>query len=109
MFCVCGLVGGWALAGWAAAQGPLTTLQQITALDNAQAKQALPVDFEATVIFSRGYENLLFVQEGKDAIFVRPPSHVNYAPGDRIRVHGKTQNSFRPIVVSDSIAVMGQR
>jgi diguanylate cyclase (GGDEF)-like protein len=105
--CVCGLVAGWALAGWAAAQGPLSTLQQITALDNAQAKQALRVDFEAIVIFSRGYENLLFVQEGKDAIFVRPPSHVNYAPGDRIRVHGKTQNSFRPIVVSDSITVIG--
>jgi diguanylate cyclase (GGDEF)-like protein len=115
ILCVCVVLAGWA-AAWAgpaqdsaagSASGALTTLQQIAALDNAQAKHALPVDFEATVIFSRGYENLLFVQVGSDAIFVRPPSHVNYQPGDRIRIHGKTQNSFRPIVVSDNIAVIG--
>ena len=122
--CACCLVAGWAAMGWtglsqgsaavsaqvstqAWAQGTLTTLRQIAALDNAQAKQGLPVDFEATVIFSRGFENLLFVQEGTDAIFVRPPSHANYEPGDRIRVHGKTQNSFRPIAVSDEITVTG--
>jgi diguanylate cyclase (GGDEF)-like protein len=113
IFCVCTLALGWAVEGWAAqdaashSPNPLTTLRQIAALDNAQAQQALPVDFEATVVFSRGYENLLFVQVGTDAIFVRPPSHVTYQPGDRIRIQGKTQNSFRPIVVGASIAVIG--
>src|SRR5581483_3908628 len=93
----------------AAAQptAPLTTLAAIAALDNPQAHLALPVDFEATVVFSRGYENILFVQEGDQAIFVRPPSHLSYKQGDRLRIHGKTQNSFRPIVVSDSLTVVG--
>jgi diguanylate cyclase (GGDEF)-like protein len=86
----------------------LTTLAAIVALDNSQAGQAIPVDFEASVVFSRGYENILFVQEGNDAVFVRPPAHFSYQQGDRIRVHGKTQNSFRPIVVSDAISVVGQ-
>jgi diguanylate cyclase (GGDEF)-like protein len=90
------------------AQGAaLTTLAAITALDNPQAGRAMLVDFEASVVFSRGYENILFVQEGNDAIFVRPPSQVSYQQGDRIRIHGKTQNSFRPIVVSDRIEFIG--
>jgi hypothetical protein len=90
------------------AQGAaLTTLAAITALDNPQAGRAMRVDFQASVVFSRGYENILFVQEGNDAIFVRPPSQVSYQQGDRIRIHGKTQNSFRPIVVSDRIEFIG--
>jgi diguanylate cyclase (GGDEF)-like protein len=105
--CVLGLLAGWAPAGWSA-RDPLTTLRQIATLDNAQAKQGFPVDFEATVVFSRGYENILFVQDGADAIFVRPPSHLDYQPGDRIRIQGKTQNSFRPIVVSGTITVTGR-
>jgi len=89
-----------------AAPTPLTTLAQVTALDNAQAHNALPVDFEATVVFSRGYQNILFVQDGNSAIFVRPPNRITYAVGDRLRIRGKTQNSFRPIVVSDALTVI---
>jgi diguanylate cyclase (GGDEF)-like protein len=85
---------------------PLNTLAAVTALDNAQARKALPVDFEATVVFSRGYQNILFVEDGKDAIFVRPPNQTPFAVGDRLRVHGKTQNSFRPIVVSDTLTLI---
>ena len=98
-----------AVTGTAAAQAPapLTTLSAIAALDNPRAHLGLPVDFEATVVFSRGYENILFVQEGDQAIFVRPPSHLTYKQGDRLRILGKTQNSFRPIVVSDSLTVAG--
>jgi diguanylate cyclase (GGDEF)-like protein len=102
---VLGFIAVLALTCRAAVTGPLTTLAAIAALDNARASQSIPVDFEATVVFSRGYENVLFVQDGKDAIFVRPPSHVSYEQGDRLRIHGRTQNSFRPIVVGDSIAV----
>jgi diguanylate cyclase (GGDEF)-like protein len=105
--CVLGLLAGWAPTGWSATD-PLTTLRQIAALDNSQAKQGLPVNFEATVVFSRGYENILFVQDGADAVFVRPPAHIDYQPGDRIRIQGKTQNSFRPMVVSETITVAGQ-
>ena len=34
---------------------PLTTLHAIHALTNAEARQGIPVDFEATVGYSRGY------------------------------------------------------
>jgi diguanylate cyclase (GGDEF)-like protein len=98
---------GWAMTCPAATPAPLTALAAIAALDNAHAREALPVDFEAIVVFSRGYENILFVQDGKDAIFVRPPSHASYLQGDRLRIHGKTQNSFRPIVVSDILTLVG--
>jgi len=93
-------------SGAVAAAPPLSTLAAVTALDNAQARNALPVDFEATVVFSRGYQNILFVEDGKDAIFVRPPNRITYAVGDRLRIHGVTQNSFRPIVVSDSLTLI---
>jgi diguanylate cyclase (GGDEF)-like protein len=100
------IILAWAMAG-SAQPTPLTTLAAIVALDNSRAKQAIPVEFEASVVFSRGYENILFVQEGNDALFVRPPSQIMYQQGDRIRIHGKTQNSFKPIVVSDRISVVG--
>ncbi|HEY3706031.1 MAG TPA: GGDEF domain-containing protein [Terracidiphilus sp.] len=100
------ILPGWAVA-CGAQQAALTSLGAIAALDNAQAHQAIPVDFESSVVFSRGYENILFVQEGHDAIFVRPPSRVTYQQGDRLRIHGKTQNSFKPIVVSDFITIVG--
>lgn len=106
-----GASGSFAASGSLAASAqtpaPLATLASITALNNAQARNHLPVDFEATVGISRGYEHVLFVQDGERAIFVRPPSKVMYQQGDRLRIHGKTQNSFTPIVIADSITVIG--
>ena len=58
---------------------PLTSLRAIHALTNAQASHQLPVSFEATVTYYRGYERTLFVQDGDVAIYVKPqlrrPSH----------------------------------
>src|SRR5208337_3139173 len=90
----------------AAAPASLTTLRAIHALTNSEAGPALPVAFEATVVYSRGYERLLFVQDGGDAIFVRPPTSDQLAPGDRILIRGKTQGSFHPIVIAESIALL---
>lgn len=84
----------------------LTSLSAITALTNAEASRAIPVSFEATVSYARLYENVLFVQDGSAAIFVRPPAGAKLHPGDRVLVKGKTKQSFRPIVVSESIAVL---
>jgi diguanylate cyclase (GGDEF)-like protein len=81
-------------------------LQAIHALTNVEARQAIPVAFEATVGYSRGYENLLFVQDGDAAIFVRPPTTNTLAPGDRIQVRGTTQASFRPLVVGNSVTLL---
>jgi len=99
-------VFGWAAAALAASPNALTTLHAIHALNNADVKQAQPVAFEATVSYSRGYENLLFVQDGEDAIFVRPPGGIQLTPGDRVLVRGKMQASFRPLVIGQSVALL---
>jgi hypothetical protein len=59
---------GWTLAAWAASPSPLTDLRTITALSNAEARNHLPVVFEATVSYFPGYERLLFVQDGDAGI-----------------------------------------
>jgi diguanylate cyclase (GGDEF)-like protein len=94
-------------ASWGGAPpGPLTSIGAISALSNAQAKQALPVAFEATVTYFPGYNNLLFVQDGGQAVFVFADTSQKLLPGDRVLVRGTMQSSFRPIVVSKSITVL---
>jgi diguanylate cyclase (GGDEF)-like protein len=98
---------GYAGASWGGAPpGPLTSISAISTLSNAQANQALPVAFEATVTYYPGYNNLLFVQDGRWAVFVFADTSLKLLPGDRVLVRGTTQSSFRPIVVSNSITVL---
>ena len=85
----------------------LTSLRAIHALTNAEASQHLPVAFEATVTYYRGYETNLFVQDGEFAIYIQAPADLHLLPGDRILVQGKTQSSFNPIVVADSVTMLG--
>ena len=103
---VLAIVLGWAAAAWAAAPAPLDSLRAIHLLSNAEAVRALPVAFEATVVYSRGYENLLFVEDGDVAIYVRPPTNTQLAPGDRVLIEGRTQPSFRPIVLGSKVTVL---
>jgi len=100
------IVLGWCTSASGAAPATLTTLSAVTALTNAEASQAVPVSFEATVSFARLYENVLFVQDGTAAIFVRPVPGLKLVLGDRVLIKGKTKQSFRPIVVSESITVL---
>jgi diguanylate cyclase (GGDEF)-like protein len=98
---------GYAGASWGGAPpGPLTSISAINALSSAQANQGLPVVFEATVTHYPGYENLLFVQEDGHAIFVQDTIPLKLRPGDRILVRGKTQGSFYPIILSESITLL---
>jgi hypothetical protein len=97
---------GWAATALAAQPSALTTLRTIHTLNNADVKLAQPVAFEATVVYSRGYENLLFVQDGDDAIFVRAPPGTQLAIGDRILIRGKMQASFRPLVIGQSVSLL---
>jgi diguanylate cyclase (GGDEF)-like protein len=90
------------------AQGEITSLQALHEIDNAKASRALPTSFDATVIYSRGYHRLLFVQDDDFAIFVFAPNTRQYRPGDRVHVVGQTASSFRPIVAATSITLMGQ-
>ncbi|MGA2673960.1 MAG: GGDEF domain-containing protein [Terracidiphilus sp.] len=100
------MILGWSSTALAAPDTPLTTLHAIHVLSNEEARKGLPVDFEATVNYSRGYESLLFVQDGDAAIYVRPPTTAQLAVGDRVRIVGKTQHSFRPLVVASSITLL---
>lgn len=88
------------------APAPLTTLSAIHTLTNAEASHKIPVVFTATVGYSRGYEYLLFLQDGGIGIFAHPPQGQQYQPGDRVLVKGVTQNSFRPLVNATSLTVL---
>ncbi|MGA9069512.1 MAG: GGDEF domain-containing protein [Terracidiphilus sp.] len=96
-----------ASVGWSAQSAPLTNLSAIHQITNAQASQGLPVLFQATVTYNRGYEKTLFVQDGDAAIFVSYPAELKLVPGDRVLVQGKTKPSFNPIVVADRITLLG--
>jgi diguanylate cyclase (GGDEF)-like protein len=90
----------------AAVPGTLTTVQAVRALNIAKAKQALPVAFEATVTYYRGYENTLFVQDGNSAVYVWAATSLQLVPGDRILVQGKTHADFSPSVHSNKITLL---
>ena len=84
----------------------LTTLSQIHQLTNQQAAAHIPVDFEATVTYYRNYESTMFVEDGGAAIYVQPTSVMKLVPGDRVRIKGTTQPSFRPFVIPQSITLL---
>lgn len=86
---------------------PPLTLHAAATLTNAEASLHPPVSFEATVTYYRSYTHELAVQDGDDAIFVQPIESLKLIPGDRIRVTGTMQESFRPIVISDHITLLG--
>jgi hypothetical protein len=86
----------------AAPPAPLTSLQAIAALTNAQASQHLPVNFEATVTYY-GFRRVMFVQDGEAAIYVGTPADLNLVPGDRVLVRGEVRPSFRPYVVGSEV------
>jgi diguanylate cyclase (GGDEF)-like protein len=95
-----------ASAAWAAEARTLTSLRAITLLSHAQAAQNPPVDFEATVTYRRQGETTLFVQDGDKGLYVWANSEIKLTAGDRVRVRGKAQDSFSPIVIADSVAVL---
>jgi diguanylate cyclase (GGDEF)-like protein len=96
----------YASAAWAAPPVTLTSLRAIRALSNAEASNGLPVAFEATVTYYRGYEHTLFVQDGDAAIYVTYPTDLKLIPGDRVLVQGKTRSSFNPIVKAGSVTLV---
>jgi diguanylate cyclase (GGDEF)-like protein len=105
------IIVGWATVAWAAAPGTLTSLRAVHFLSNAEASQALPVAFEATVTYyDRNGANKdgvdLFVQDGDLAIYVHAAPGANWIPGDRVLVRGKTHLDFRPDIVSSEMTLL---
>jgi diguanylate cyclase (GGDEF)-like protein len=103
---VVALILGSASSALAVGPAPLTTLRQVHALSNEQAKTALPVAFEATVTYFRNYEKTMFVQDGNIAIYVQATTNTKFVPGDRIFIKGVTHESFRPFVLSDNLTLL---
>ena len=85
---------------------PLRTLRAVHSLTNAEAKHALPVDFEATVTYYDNEGQDLFVQDGDLAVYIFTKPGAGLVPGDRIRVRGKTDSDFRPDIVADEVALV---
>jgi len=100
------LLLGWASPSLAAAPPTLTSLRAIHALSHAQAGLKLPVAFEATVTFYRGYEEMLFVQDNGAGIYLRAPSDAVLVPGDRVLVKGTTADSFRVFVMAETVTLL---
>jgi diguanylate cyclase (GGDEF)-like protein len=103
---VAAILLGWAPTPLAAAPAPLTSLRQIHAVTNEQAKSALPVAFEATVTYFRAFEKTMFVQDGDAAIYVQATTDAQFIPGDRVQIKGTTHGSFRPYVLSSDITLL---
>ena len=75
---------GLVAAASATGPGALTTLHAVHGLTNEQASHALPVAFEATVTYYRSYEQVMFVQDEDDSIYIQMPAKENagLVPGD---------------------------
>jgi diguanylate cyclase (GGDEF)-like protein len=84
----------------------LTTLHAVHSLSHDEANRKLPVAFEATVLYFRGYESTLFVQDEDEALYVQASTRAKLEPGDRILVRGTTFADFRPGVVSHDITFL---
>ena len=86
----------------------LTNVRAINALSHGPGQlEGLPVAFQATVTFFRGYQKNLFVQDGKDGTFVKATTNLKLVPGDRVLVKGITRANFGPDVISDDITLLG--
>jgi diguanylate cyclase (GGDEF)-like protein len=96
----------WAGSVWAAPPTPLTRLSDIHRLTNAEASKELPVAFEATVTYYRGYETTLVVQDGSAGIYVYAPKDAKLVPGDRVLIKGTTRPSFNPYIEPSSITLL---
>jgi diguanylate cyclase (GGDEF)-like protein len=99
------IILGYASVLWAA-PAPLTTLKALKLLSNDEARQGQAVAFEGTVTYFRGYQSVLFVQDGSDAIFVKASTSTALLPGDRVLVKGVMTPGFRPLVVSNDVTLL---
>jgi diguanylate cyclase (GGDEF)-like protein len=100
------IILGWVTAACAVTPGTITSLRAIHSLTNEEARQSLPVAFEATVTYFRGYAHFLTVQDGDMAIFVRANTNANLVPGDRVLVRGTTRAGLLPDVLSSDITLL---
>ena len=78
-------------AAGAAQPAPLTTLDSVRRLSNAEAAKGIPVAVTATVTYFRSYRKSMFVQDGSTGVFVKATTNVKLVPGDRVLIKGVTR------------------
>jgi len=98
------MILGWTITALAVTPAPLTTLRAIH-VGQSQAAHNLPVDFEATVVYFRGYENLLLFRT-TIAASLSGPGESQPPARDRIRIEGVTRQSFRPLVIGNAVTLL---
>jgi PAS domain S-box-containing protein len=88
-----------------AADGPLTSLLSIRQLPREEAAQGRPVEVEGTVTYYDAGWRCLFLQEDGTGLFVLTDTNqLPIAPGDRVRVTGRThEGSFNPMIMEPVI------
>jgi len=100
------IILGWASTACAAPPGALTTLHAVRSITGAEARQGLPVAFEATVTYYDNDGADLFVQQDNQALYVESKPHKDLVPGDRVLVQGKTRSSFGTDVIGESVTLL---
>jgi diguanylate cyclase (GGDEF)-like protein len=90
-------------AGIVAAQMPLTSIEQVRALTDAEAAHALPVRLEGTVTYVQPDDTSLFVESNGHGTYVTFAKDEGLLPGDRVLVIGVTDASFRPEVTASDV------
>ena len=94
-------------AAGAAQPAPLTTLDSVRRLSNAEAAKGIPVAVTATVTYFRSYRKSMFVQDGSTGVFVKATTNVKLVPGDRVLIKGVTREGYLPCVVSSDLTLLG--
>ena len=94
-------------AAGAAQPAPLTTLDSVRRLSNAEAAKGIPVAVTATVTYFRSYRKNMFVQDGATGLFVKATTNVTLVPGDRVLIKGVTHEGYLPEVVSSDLTLLG--
>jgi diguanylate cyclase (GGDEF)-like protein len=95
------------VAAGAEQPAPLTTLDSVRRLSNAEAAKGIPVAISATVTYFRSYRKNLFVQDGSTGLFVKATTSITLVPGDRVLVKGVTHEGYLPEVVSSDVTLLG--
>ncbi|HEX5234977.1 MAG TPA: GGDEF domain-containing protein [Silvibacterium sp.] len=97
-----------ALSTFVCAQAELSSVRQIDQLAPAQIQQGTPVEINGVVTFYEPAEHILFVNDSTGGIFVRTRHMFSFSPGDRVHVHGVTARSYRAVIVSEDIQIIGK-
>jgi PAS domain S-box-containing protein len=90
-----------------AAQTRIATIRNV---HRAKYQVSEPIRLRGTVTAFSGWRNSFFLQDASDAISIDRLENTEVQPGDEVEVAGHVRSGlFAPIVVSDSVTVIGHR